>query len=268
LHGGDGADRLVGGAGADDVDGGSGKDTLLGGPGADRLAPDDAAGGFADVVDGGAAGDFVDYSMRHDDLKVDLARAGTVQGAGEGDSFTSVEGVIGGSGDDVLLGHAGRDQLNGGPGRDRIDGRGGNDVIEVLDGLPDRVACGSGSDVVAGRVPGLGGGRTSTTRVPDATDFLATDCESVWVGAKPKPVHLRRVHSGVAVFARPCEKAGDRFSLRIDTSSRLVGATRTIRCDAAGGTVRVKLRGLRRGMRVTLHWRIGSTAVAWRTALL
>jgi Ca2+-binding RTX toxin-like protein len=222
------------------------------------------------VADGGPGADIVDYSMRHDPLTVDLESAGMVQGsAGEGDSFASVEGVLGGAGDDVLRGRAGRDQINGGRGRDRIEARGGSDVIEVGDGQADTVSCGRGSDVVAGEVPGVNGvgGRAVPSRLPDASDLLAGDCESVWVRPKPSPVHLRRAGRRAAVFARPCERPGDRVSLRITAGSRTIGSTGPIRCDAAGGNVRVKLRGVRAGTVVTLHWRIGKGGAVWRTVL-
>ncbi|HEX6714619.1 MAG TPA: hypothetical protein VF066_14590, partial [Thermoleophilaceae bacterium] len=267
ANGGDGADRLVGGPGANGLDGGSGADTLLGGAGDDLLAPDDAAGGSADVVDGGPGADIVNYSTRRSPLTVDLSRAGKVQGsAGEGDSFTSVEGVLGGSAADVLMGSARRDQIDGGPGRDRIEARGGNDIVEVGDQQPDRVSCGRGSDIFTGHVPGTT--RLGVSTLPDATDLIGSDCESVWVGAKPAPVHLLSADRRSAVFSRPCQKAGDRFSLRITTPSGVVGATGTIRCDAAGDVVRVRLRGARRGMLVTLHWRIGGTRADWRSVLL
>ena len=68
---------------------------------------------------------------------------------------TDVEGVIGGSGDDVITGSAGDDSLYGGDGDDRIvdtggedllDGADGDDVLLAADGEADSVECGLGED--------------------------------------------------------------------------------------------------------------------------
>ena len=70
---------------------------------------------------------------------------------------TDVEGVIGGSGDDVITGSAGDDSLYGGDGDDRIvdtggedllDGADGDDVLLAADGEADSVECGLGEDEV------------------------------------------------------------------------------------------------------------------------
>ncbi len=56
--------------------------------------------------------------------------------------------LSGRGGADVLRGLAGADALNGGTGADRLDGGPGNDTIAARDGTRDRIACGSGRDVV------------------------------------------------------------------------------------------------------------------------
>jgi len=69
--------------------------------------------------------------------------------------------LSGRGGNDVLRGLAGADTLNGGPGSDRIDAGAGNVIIWAKDGTRDRVACGTGRDVVtADRIDVLSGCET------------------------------------------------------------------------------------------------------------
>ncbi|MCR9140392.1 MAG: hypothetical protein NXI27_30825, partial [Alphaproteobacteria bacterium] len=75
LSGGDGNDTLDGGAGDDILDGGAGEDVLIGGEGSDTA----------------------DYSRSLSDLVVDLGNLLNNAGDAAGDSFDSIENVIGGS---------------------------------------------------------------------------------------------------------------------------------------------------------------------------
>jgi Ca2+-binding RTX toxin-like protein len=103
IIGGWGADTLVGNAGPNIIDGGEGADSIQGG------------GGF----------DFVDYSARTRNVTVTLDGL-----ADDGDRLSSVEGVIGGSGNDTLVGNGEANVLRGGGGDDAIDGGAGDDVID------------------------------------------------------------------------------------------------------------------------------------------
>jgi hypothetical protein len=125
LLGGSGDDRLDGGAGADSLEGGlgddalfgsTGADTLLGGAGNDVLAP--GADSDADIVDGGIGTDTVDYSTATAGVTVNL-QAGTSGGAATGDSYSSVESVIGSNFADTLTAQDGG----------TADGGGRNDVL-------------------------------------------------------------------------------------------------------------------------------------------
>jgi Ca2+-binding RTX toxin-like protein len=126
-------DILQGLAGDDRLLGYDGDDILEGGAGADRLY-------------GGNGVDTATYAHATAGVTVDLLRGGTA-GEATGDSFVSVENVIGsayadtligdiannrlegGAGDDILRGGAGNDWLVGGPGADRLEGGAGNDGV-------------------------------------------------------------------------------------------------------------------------------------------
>ncbi|HYG31148.1 MAG TPA: cadherin domain-containing protein [Allosphingosinicella sp.] len=159
LHGGDGleGDYLYGGGGNDALFGGSGNDILSGGDGADAL-------------EGGDGADTASYADRDrgtgalEGVTADLANAALNAGAGAvGDSYASVENLIGtdfadqlygdaganridgGGGDDHLYGRAGSDELYGGAGNDHLYAEGDNDILDGGVGN-DELHGGSGAD--------------------------------------------------------------------------------------------------------------------------
>jgi Ca2+-binding RTX toxin-like protein len=137
---------LRGGPGDDDLNGGNKSDVIIGGSGDDLLT------GYlgSDKLRGGSGTDTVDYSRTTEDdggssggssapIRVDLQRQ-TATGVGT-DTLSSIEGVVPGGGQDVLLGSDGSDifTFTGDnyaeddfekvlPG-DVIKGRGGSDTI-------------------------------------------------------------------------------------------------------------------------------------------
>lgn len=125
LIGNAGKNRLTGTAQGDSIDGGSGNDTLAGGAGDDTLV-------------GGAGTDLASYAAATGDLVIDLS-LGTPQAlAGLGSaSFSDIEDVEGGLGDDRLTGNSGNNRLIGGDGDDTLAGGAGNDTL----------AGGAGSDL-------------------------------------------------------------------------------------------------------------------------
>jgi Ca2+-binding RTX toxin-like protein len=162
LVGGTGNDVLVGSARANRLEGGSGGDVLDGGRG-------------ADVLIGGAGKDQVTYASRTAAVSVTIGNGLADDGeAGEGDLVDgSVEDLVGGQGDDVLvgspsvnhliggpgadildgddgndwlMGQGGADTLDGGPGVDHFIGGGGNDTFYNADGIAETVDCGAGTD--------------------------------------------------------------------------------------------------------------------------
>ncbi|HEY5798548.1 MAG TPA: ExeM/NucH family extracellular endonuclease, partial [Bosea sp. (in: a-proteobacteria)] len=195
LIGGAGNDVLVGGAGDDLLDGGDGNDaadystdtagvtvdlaageafgneagsdelvsieTVIGGSGDDLLIGDAGDNRFVasagdDVIDGGAGFDTLDLSAATGAVSVDFA-VGKASGAGIGtNSFSNIEkllfgagndNVTGGNGNDVFDGGAGKDTLKGGAGHDTLWGGQGDDVIDGGSG-DDAVYGGVGNDAI------------------------------------------------------------------------------------------------------------------------
>jgi Ca2+-binding RTX toxin-like protein len=132
IMGGNGIDFLVGDAGNDTLKGGERDDVLYGGDGNDSFV----GGTGDDVLDGGAGYDWVDLTSVSIGAWVDLRDTGR-QATGEGyDSFVSIEAVITGDGNDLLIGNkdgntliasAGNDTLAGGYGTDALWGFEGKD---------------------------------------------------------------------------------------------------------------------------------------------
>ncbi|MEL7256569.1 MAG: calcium-binding protein [Pseudomonadota bacterium] len=133
-------DALSGFGGADILSGGGGNDTLNGGAG-------------ADVLDGGDGIDTAEYTGSFGSLRVDLMFASVNTNIATGDSFISVENVIGSQGqdnlrgtldDNLLQGMRNVDYLYGRRGQDTLMGGIGDDVLfggvdgDLLDGGPNR----------------------------------------------------------------------------------------------------------------------------------
>lgn len=142
LLGGEGNDTITGSDGADCIGGGAGDDSLSGLGGDDTILP----GTGNDTIDAGEGRDEVSYAGRATPITGTLTGyrvatdqtglyrsygAGTVQAAGESDSFTNAEILTGGSGNDTLtVNHHGvfpfeisnefSLRVNGGNGDDRI----------------------------------------------------------------------------------------------------------------------------------------------------
>ncbi|VDC32998.1 Hint domain-containing protein [Pseudogemmobacter humi] len=134
LYGGDGDDLLDGGDGNDSLYGGNGNDTLIGGAGSDRL-------------DGGAGIDTVDYSGSTSGVNVNLSTGSGSSGHAAGDTYVSIENVIGSAYNDTIVGTAGANYLSGGAGRDSISGGDGDDTLAGGAGA-DTLNGGQGLDIV------------------------------------------------------------------------------------------------------------------------
>lgn len=167
LNTGAGQDTVNGGAGADSIDAGDDQDTiqLTNGFGNDTIAGGEG-GVDADTLAGGALTEAVTVTFNADD------ESGTVTNPG-GDSatFSEIEAVetgsgndtidgsastggvnvdagagddtiTGGTGDDTFAGGEGADTIAGGRGDDVLDGEGGDDVFELVDEF--------GSDTITG----------------------------------------------------------------------------------------------------------------------
>jgi VCBS repeat-containing protein len=157
---GDGNDTVFAGAGNDSIYAGGGDDTLIGG-----------AGG--DILNGGSGTDTVDFSASSEGVNVYLG-AGDGNGYGgaggyglggdaQGDTYNSIENVIGSSHDDYVYGSASGSVVDLGAGNDTfdntevqwvsaadtVDGGAGNDTIWTGNGN-DVLEGGTGNDSLMG----------------------------------------------------------------------------------------------------------------------
>lgn len=126
LNGDAGNDRIYGGDDGDTLSGGAGNDKIYGGTGDDVLEGGDGS----DIIDGGDGFDYASYASYSATVEVDLS--GLTADAGEAvDVLSSIEGVIGGSGDDSFVGSDSIDNVfRPGEGDDSISG---GDSVDELD---------------------------------------------------------------------------------------------------------------------------------------
>jgi Ca2+-binding RTX toxin-like protein len=129
LIGGPEADTLSGLGGADTLDGGAGNDTLNGGDGNNDVL---IGGAGADALDGGNGNDFASYQTSSSALTVDLQFTANNTGDAVGDTYTSIERLIGSAFNDVLRGDNNGNFLEGGTGADLLNGRGGFDYASYI----------------------------------------------------------------------------------------------------------------------------------------
>jgi serralysin len=152
LRGDNGANTLQGIAGNDILHGRGGNDRLFGGDGHDRLY----GGTGADHLDGGSGGDTAYYTgaaatntANGAGLIVDLLSASANTGEAAGDTYSSIENLLGSRYHDSLRGDNGGNSINGWGGNDILHGRGGNDRLYGGDGH-DRLYGGTGADHLDG----------------------------------------------------------------------------------------------------------------------
>ncbi len=126
------ANKLYGLDGDDTLNGGAGDDTLFGGIGADALI-------------GGDGQDTASYSTATSGVALNLATGGTV-GDAAGDTYVTIEQVIGSAYDDQITGDNSDNRISGGAGNDAIDGAGGIDYLYGDTGN-DTLTGGAGADV-------------------------------------------------------------------------------------------------------------------------
>ena len=145
FFGGDAGDTVTGTDVANMISGGGGDDVLSGAEGDDMLV----GGAGGDTLDGGVGVDTIDYSTAEGTVRLGLL--GQIAGVGDaaGDSFSSIENVIGSDFDDVIYGSADSNVINGGAGSDQLRGAAGDD--ELLGGDGNDLLWGdAGADVING----------------------------------------------------------------------------------------------------------------------
>ena len=127
LHGNHGNNELSGGAGNDTLEGRAGSDTLFGGPDGDRL-------------DGGDGNDWASYQLATSGVAARLYLNAFNTGDAAGDTYVSIENLIGSDHFDTLIGDTGNNILQGGASDDSLSGREGD----------DRLIGGAGGDTLNG----------------------------------------------------------------------------------------------------------------------
>jgi Ca2+-binding RTX toxin-like protein len=132
IFGYDNDDTLIGGIGKDTLDGGSDRDTLIGGIGPDTLR-------------GGTGEDTASYADSTTGIFVDLLTGTASGGTAAGDTFNSIEDLVGSAYFDTLKGDTWDNQIYAGDGGDMLYDQGGNDHVYGEKG-DDTMIAGTGSD--------------------------------------------------------------------------------------------------------------------------
>ncbi|MFA5952605.1 MAG: calcium-binding protein [Hyphomicrobium sp.] len=129
------------------LDGGLGDDRIYGGAGADTISGGDveASDGFPSIV----GFDIAAYDDEVSGLTIRLDTPSLNTGAAAGDIYFGIEGIVGGSGNDLIAGNSANNYLSGSAGNDTLIGGAGNDTY-VVDSILDVVteAAGGGVDTV------------------------------------------------------------------------------------------------------------------------
>lgn len=133
LRGGAFNDTLYGDVNANILDGSDGNDTLVGRGGNDTLR-------------GGAGTDTADYSDSTSGIVARLNTGVVTDGEGGTDFVTSIENVVGGAHNDVIIASTGDNVLWGGGGMDILIGGVGNDTLHGGAGTANELYGGAGDD--------------------------------------------------------------------------------------------------------------------------
>ncbi len=157
----EGNDVVFGLAGNDTIYGRSGNDRLFGDAGNDLLI----GGQGADQLDGGAGRDTASYTTATAGLVASLTHPSSNTGDAKGDTYTSIENLIGTRFSDSLTGNTINNRLDGGSGNDRLFGGSGNDSLFGGSGN-DQLTGGAGLDKLIG---GSGADQFIFTKVSDST---------------------------------------------------------------------------------------------------
>ncbi|MDK1373383.1 MULTISPECIES: calcium-binding protein [unclassified Sinorhizobium] len=136
IYGNGGDDALRGFSGNDTLDGGVGNDMLRGGSGADRLY-------------GGAGTDTASYIDATAGVTANLASAAANTNDAKGDTYSSIENLIGSIYNDALTGNAGANTLDGDAGNDTLVGGAGADRLYGGTGTDTASYAGASLGVVA-----------------------------------------------------------------------------------------------------------------------
>jgi Ca2+-binding RTX toxin-like protein len=134
--GGKGRDKLFGSKKSEMLNGGAGDDLIVAGEGGDKIV-------------GGDGKDSVDFEASKGRVDVNLQKRIGKFGLAQGDTYYSVENVLGSKFDDTLTGDTGNNIIEGKRGNDNISGGSGHDVLKGGRGN-DNLFGQSGDDLLMG----------------------------------------------------------------------------------------------------------------------
>ncbi|MEM7211989.1 MAG: LamG-like jellyroll fold domain-containing protein, partial [Pseudomonadota bacterium] len=165
FRGNDGANTLDGQAGEDTLEGRGGNDLLIGGADNDTLI----GGAGADSMVGGTGTDAASYADSATSVFIDLDFGGVARGfrgEAQGDTFSSVEHIIGSAFEDIIIGDNSGNTLDGGGGDDRLQSQDGDDLL----------IGGSGNDLLnRGTTATLNGSFANVYEGGEGFDLVAAD---------------------------------------------------------------------------------------------
>jgi serralysin len=145
AYGGSGTDVIKGNAASNTIRGNAGSDKLYGLSGNDVLI----GGSGRDLLSGGTGADTASYATAKTAIVADLTTAANNRGDASGDTFSSIERLVGSAYRDTLRGNGGANQITGGSSSDMLYGRSGNDVLDGGSGS-DKLYGQGGKDVLIG----------------------------------------------------------------------------------------------------------------------
>ncbi|MDT4847788.1 hypothetical protein FQZ97_818570 [compost metagenome] len=177
-----------------------------------------AATSQADGFDGAGGVDTVSYQSGSAEVVASLASPAGNSGDAAGDSYTSIEGLIGSSYDDVLTGDALANTLVGAAGDDKLYGNAGNDTLIGGDGS-DTLYGGTGSDTMTG-----GAGSDTFVIEPDSLQLSIDDVITDYNYGEDDSVDLSALLGNLAPntplennYVRVEDAGGGKANLQVDT---------------------------------------------------
>ena len=261
IYGEGGNDHLYGLGGNDRLYGEAGNDHLYGGDGGDRLD----GGTGADILNGGAGADFVSYLSAartsfsgNRGVNVNLATGRGRWGEAEGDTYLSIENVIGSRFNDTITGNRGRNLLFGLEGADTIDGGDGTDTVSYVDSdaavtVNLATGIGRGGDAEGDRLSNIEhvfGSDHGDTLTGDAEDNLFLGGEggdTINGGGGTDTVSYITSGSGVTIdlsaAAGSRASGGDAEGDRLTSIESIEGSNHGDRLTSNSGNNQVTLRG-------------------------